>query len=90
MVLIPKHHARAVVDWLDAEVDRNFAYEVPDHERTDESRMNPYSVSVTAMIARWRGEHNLWHVTQSGRKGTIEVTCQDTNIETLIALRWSE
>ena len=54
MVLIPKHHATAVIDWLDAEVSPNQPYRVPDIERTEDSRRNPYHDNTTAQIAEWR------------------------------------
>lgn len=88
MVIIPKRHATAVIDWLDANVAPNIPYRVPDSERTEDSRKNPYRVSVTAQIAYWQSENQEWQVTQWGRKGTIEVQCQDPKTETLIAIKW--
>ena len=90
MVLIPKRHASEVVTWLDANIAPNIPYRVPDTERTEDSRMNPYRVSVTAQIAYWQSENREWEVTQSGRKRMIEVRCQDPQIETLIAVKWSD
>ena len=90
MVLIPRHNATAVIDWLDAEVAPNQPYRVPDIERTPESRKNPYYVSTTAQIAEWRGADDLWRVRQSARNRMIEVTCSDPHFETVIALRWSQ
>ena len=88
MVLIPKRHASVVVTWLDANIAPNQPYQVPDSERTEDSRMNPYRVSVTAQIAYWQSEHQEWQVTQWGRRNRIEVRCQDPRIETLIAVKW--
>lgn len=90
MVLIPRHNATAVIDWLDREVAPNQPYRVPDSERTEHSRKNPYYVSTTAQIAEWRGEDDLWRVRQSARNRRIEVTCRDPRLETIIALRWGE
>ena len=90
MVLIPRHNATAVIDWLDAEVAPNQPYRVPDIERTPDSRKNPYYVSTTAQIAEWRGADDLWRVRQSARNRMIEVTCADPHLETVIALRWSQ
>ena len=90
MVLIPRHNATAVVDWLDREVSPNQSYRVPDAERTPDSRRNPYYVSTTAQIAEWRGADDLWRVRQSARDRMIEVTCTDPHLETIIALRWSQ
>lgn len=88
MVLIPKRHAQAVIEWLDANVAPNQPYQVPDSERTEYSRKNPYRVSVTAQIAYWQSENQEWRVTQWGRRNRIEVRCQDTALETLIAVKW--
>ena len=88
MVVIPKRHARAVIEWLDANVAPNQPYQVPDSERTLDSRWNPYRVSVTAQIAYWQSEHQEWRVTQWGRRNRIEVRCQDPKTETLIAVKW--
>jgi len=88
MVLIPRHNATAVIDWLDANIAPNVPYRVPDIERTEDSRKNPYRVSATAQIAYWQSENREWQVTQWGRKRTIEVQCQDAQIETVIALKW--
>ncbi len=88
MVLIPRRHASDVVTWLDANIAPNVPYRVPDSERTPDSRMNPYRVSVTAQIAYWQSEHQEWRVTQWGRRNRIEVQCQDPQIETLIAVKW--
>jgi hypothetical protein len=90
VVLIPRHNASAVIDWLDAEVSPNQPYRVPDAERTVHSRRNPYYVSTTAQIAEWRGADDLWRVRQSARDRMIEVTCTDPHLETVIALRWSQ
>ena len=90
MVLIPRHNASAVIDWLDANIAPNVPYRVPDIERTEDSRKNPYRVSATAQIAYWQSENKEWQVTQWGRKRTIEVQCQDAQIETLIALKWGD
>jgi hypothetical protein len=90
MVLIARRHATAVIDWLDAEVSPNQPYRVPDIERTEDSRKNPYYVSPTAQIAEWRGADDLWRVRQSARNRMIEVTCADTQLECYIALRWSQ
>ena len=90
MVLIPRHNATAVIDWLDAEVAPNQPYRVPDAERTPDSRRNPYYVSTTAQIAEWRGADDLWRVRQSARNRMIEVACRDPHLETIIALRWSQ
>jgi hypothetical protein len=90
MVLIPRHNAPAVIDWLDAEVAPNQPYRVPDSERTADSRKNPYYVSTTAQIAQWRGADDLWQVRQSARNRNVEVTCSDPQLETIIALRWSQ
>ena len=90
MVLIPRHNATAVIDWLDANIAPNVPYRVPDIERTEDSRKNPYRVSATAQIAYWQSENKEWQVTQWGRKRTIEVQCQDSQIETLIALKWGD
>ena len=89
MVLIPRRHATAVIDWLDSEVAPNQPYRVPDIERTPESRKNPYYVSTTAQIAEWRGADDLWRVRQSARNPMIEVACRDSHLETVIALRWA-
>ncbi len=89
MVLIPRHRATEVIDWLDREVAPNQPYRVPDAERTADSRRNPYYVSTTAQIAEWRGAHDAWRVRQSARRRWIEVTCRDPHLETVIALRWS-
>jgi hypothetical protein len=88
MVLIPRHNATAVIDWLDANIAPNVPYRVPDIERTEDSRKNPYRVSATAQIAYWQSENREWQVTQWSRKRTIEVQCQDAQIETVIALKW--
>ena len=90
MVLIARRHATAVIDWLDAEVSPNQPYRVPDIERTEDSRKNPYYVSTTAQIAEWRGADDLWRVRQSARNRNIEVTCADPRLECYIALRWSQ
>ena len=90
MILIPRHHATELIAWLDREVSANRPYRMPDSERTAESRMNPYHVSTTAQIAIWRGEGDLWEVRQSSRKKDVEVTCEDPQIETLIALKFSD
>jgi len=90
MVLVPRRHATAVINWLDAEVAPNQPYQVPDSERTAESRLNPYHVSVTAQIATWRGEGDAWRVVQSARKHHVEVTCLDPHIETVIGLKFGE
>lgn len=90
MVLIPKRNATAVIDWLDTEVAPNQPGRVPERERTLESRMNPWSVSVTAQIAHWRGTDGSWQVRQSARDRYIQVTCTDPHVETVIALRWSQ
>jgi hypothetical protein len=90
VVLIPRHHAPALIAWLDREVSANRPYRMPESERTEESRLNPYHVSTTAQIATWRGEGDLWEVRQSSRKKDVEVTCQDPQIETLIALKFSD
>jgi hypothetical protein len=79
-----------VVRWLDQHVSANRPYDMPDRERTEGSRFNPYHVSTTAQIATWRGEGDLWEVRQSSRKLTVEVTCQDPHIETLIGLKFSQ
>lgn len=88
MVLIPRHNATAVIDWLDANIAPNQPYYVPDAERTEDSRKNPYSVSATAQIAHWRGTDDLWRVRQSARDRNIEVECQDPKLEILIAVKW--
>ena len=88
MILIPKKNAPAVIEWLDREVSPNQSYQIPDSERTPESRLNPYSVSTTAQIAHWRGEGDLWRVKQSSRNRQIEVQCKYPRIETLIAVKW--
>ena len=90
MVLIPRRHATAVIDWLDREVAPNQPYRVPDSERTADSRKNHYYVSATAQIAQWRGADDLWQVRQSARNHNIEVICSDPRLETIIALRWSQ
>ena len=90
MILIPRHNATAVIDWLDVEVSPNQPYRVPDIERTEHSRKNPYSVSTTAQIAYWRGADGLWQVRQSARDRHIQVTCRDPRLECYIALRWGE
>jgi len=89
MVLILRRHASAVIDWLDANIAPNVPYRVPDIERTPDSRMNPYRVSVTAQVAYWQSEHQEWQVTQWSRRNRVEVRCQDPRIETYIATRWS-
>ena len=89
MVLVSRQHAGAVIEWLDANVSANQPYRVPDIERTQESRMNPYHVSTTAQIAYWRGEGDLWRVTQSARRRNLQVECRDPQIEMIIALKWS-
>jgi len=88
MVLISKRHCSEVIEWLDQNVAKNMPYQVPDAERTDASRMNPYRVSATAQVAYWQGENTEWKVTQWGRKHRVEVTCEDPRIETLIAVKW--
>jgi hypothetical protein len=90
MVLIARRHATAVIDWLDAEVSPNQPYRVPDIERTEDSRKNPYYVSTTAQIAEWRGVDDMWRVRQSARNRMIEVTCADPQLECYIALRWGQ
>lgn len=89
MVVIAKRHARAVIEWLDANVAPNHPYRVPDSEHAEDSRWNPYRVSVTAQIAYWQSENQEWRVTQWGRLGTVEVACQNPKIETYIATRWA-
>ena len=89
MVLILRRHASAVIDWLDANIAPNVPYRVPDIERTSDSRMNPYRVSVTAQVAYWQSEHQEWQVTQWSRRNRVEVRCQDPRIETYIATRWA-
>lgn len=90
MIRIPKRNATPVIEWLDQNVSANRPGRIPDSERTAESRTNPWSVSVTSQTAYWRGENDLWKVTQWGRRAWIEVECLDPKIETLIALRWSQ
>ena len=90
MVLIARRHATAVIDWLDSEVAPNQPYRVPDIERTEDSRKNPYYVSTTAQIAEWRGADDLWLVRQSARNRNIEVICADPRLECYIAMRWSQ
>ena len=90
VIRVPKRHATAVIDWLDAEVSPNQPYRVPDTERPPHCRMNPYSVSTTAQIAYWRGAEDLWQVRQSSRDRYIQVTCSDPRLECYIALRWSQ
>ena len=90
MVLIARRHATVVIDWLDEEVSPNQPYRMPDAERTEDSRKNPYSVSATAQIAWWRGAGDLWQVRQSSRDRHIQVTCADPRLECYIALRWSQ
>ena len=90
MILISRRHASAVIDWLDANVAPNEPYQVPDSERTEHSRKNPYRVSVTAQVAYWQSKNKEWHVKQWGRKNRIEVTCADPQLECYIALRWSQ
>jgi len=89
MIQVPRHQASAVIAWLDREVSANRPYRMPESERTEESRLNPYHVSTTAQIATWRGEGDLWEVRQSSRKKDIEVTCLDPQTEMLIALKFS-
>lgn len=88
MIIIPKAHARSVLEYLDANVSANQPYAVPENERIKESRFNPYYVSATAQIAKWRGEDDTWSITQSSRQRYIEVECKDSKHETVIAIRW--
>ena len=90
MVLIPRHRAHDLVRWLDREVSANRPYAMPDRERTEESRFNPYYVSATAQIAIWQGEDDLWRVRQSSRDRWLQVECQDPHLETVIGLRFGE
>ena len=87
MIRVPRHHASAVLQYLDANVGANQPRHIPEAERTDDSRWNPYHVSTTAQIARWRGADDSWHITQSSRRKYIEVECED-RYATIIALRW--
>lgn len=89
MIKIPKRHATEVVAWLDAMVSPNISYRMPESERTDESRLNPYSVSSTAMTAHWRGQDDAWRVMQSARQRYIEIQCKDPRHELYIATKWS-
>ena len=89
MIRIPRRHATAVIAWLDNMIAPNCPGVVPDAERTPESRRNPYRVSATAQIAYWQSQHQEWQVTQLGSRHHIVVHCQDPEIETLIALKWS-
>ena len=89
MVLVHKSRCSEVIEWLDQNVAKNLPYRVPDAERTDESRMNPYRVSVTARVAYWQGENAEWTVTQWGHKNRVEVKCEDPRNETLIAVKWA-
>ena len=90
MVLIPRHRASDLVRWLDREVSANRPYAMPDAERTEASRFNPYYVSATAQIAIWQGERDLWRVRQSSRDRWLQVECQDPHIETVIGLQFGE
>jgi len=90
MIEIPRHRAHDVVRWLDLNVSANRPYAMPDAERTEESRLNPFHVSATAQIATWRGAEDAWEVVQSARKHHVTVTCQDPHIETVIGLKFSE
>jgi hypothetical protein len=90
MVLIPRHHASQLIAWLDGEVSANRPYAMPDAERTEASRFNPYYVSATAQIAIWQGEGDLWRVRQSSRDRWLQVECQDPHWETVIGLRFGE
>jgi hypothetical protein len=89
MIRVPRHHARAVLHYLDASVGANQPYAVPEMERTDESRWNPYHVSATAQTAHWRSVDDSWRITQSSRWKYIEVECEDRHA-TIIALRWGD
>lgn len=86
--MIPKSHARFVLEYLDANVSANQPYAVPENERTEQSRFNPYYVSATAQIAKWQGADDAWSITQSSRQRYIEVKCKDSKYETIIAIRW--
>jgi hypothetical protein len=86
--MIPKSHARFVLEYLDANVGANQPYAVPENERTEKSRFNPYYISATAQIAKWRGADDTWSITQSSRQRYIEVKCKDSKYETIIAIRW--
>jgi len=90
MVLIPRHRASELVRWLDREVSANRPYAMPDAERTEASRFNPYYVSTTAQIAQWRGADDLWRVRQSSRDRWLQVECEDPRIETVIGLKFGE
>jgi hypothetical protein len=86
--MIPKKNSQAVLEYLDANVGTNQPYAVPENERTEMSRFNPYYVSTTAQIAKWRGKDDAWSITQSSRKKHLEVECKDSKHETIIAIRW--
>jgi hypothetical protein len=86
--MIPKKNSQAVLEYLDANVGANQPYDMPENERTEMSRFNPYHVSATAQIATWRGKDDAWSITQSSRKKHLVVECKDSKHETIIAIRW--
>ena len=87
MIRVPRHHASAVLQYLDAMVAPNQPRHMPEEERSNDSRWNPYHVSTTAQIARWRGANDSWHITQASRWRHIDVECDDRHA-VIIALRW--
>lgn len=89
MIKISKRYAVDIITWLDANVSPNDPGRMPQAERTQDSRLNPYSVSSTAMVAHWQGQDRSWHITQSARREYLEVRCLDPRIELYIATKWS-
>lgn len=87
MIRVPRHHASAVLQYLDAMVAPNQPRHMPEEERSNDSRWNPYHVNATAQIARWRGADDSWHITQASRWRHIDVECDDRHA-VIIALRW--
>jgi len=89
MIRVPRHHASAVLKYLDANVGANQPRHIPEEERTDESRWNPYHVSATAQTAHWRGMDDSWRIKQASRWKYIEVECEDRHA-VIISLRWGD
>jgi len=77
--------------WLHENVASNQP-RLPDDRllKFDDIPVIPYHVSTTAQIATWQGYQRRWQVQQAVRLGNmLEVECQDPEIETYIATRWS-